>query len=627
MISDSLNKSRSQIGFCFLLSLQSVALLFSLYFPPAIQLSIVCLLSAVLVKIARLGTVYDSLVVLTFCILAFLFFHIFYFGQVSAITHGFLLAGGPLLYLVINGSCLIRSEWLTTKALTISVLAITALWAVVQYLDDFQRVSGFLIDANAFAAVMYLGSFLLLSRERQGAIHWFVQFILLFALFATFSRSGLGAWWLGVVGFGFIGWRLKSFSLYRLRAYLIVAGVAYLAVKGVPLLAGYEPVSRNFDDLHNLNQRWPMWLSTWELIKQAPWLGSGFGSFALLYPSVRTEMFSAGLVAHNDYLQLLQEGGLVIFLPFMAWVLFHGYLLFRILFLGHCTGDKRRAELACLLVINLALFSHAFLNFIFYTFFLNLMAWLIFARISWLAIRCGLVRRPQRFRLHRGAPLLVALVLCVMTGRYIIIEGANAVYGGYHNKPAVLQRLASNNDLFSWVLRVDPANVPTSEIYLRKLLAVLPELSGRQREKVFSLAWSQVSLVLEKNPLLPVFHTLAGDLLDEGFRLGIEDVPDAAVLHWQSALKVNPGYVPAHLRLAGKIEAQQGDQMALEYLMGKQLVWLNITSWPRAEPYWQEVRRLAVESDAGYADKIEKLIEQSREKVRNLSSLRRYYRQ
>jgi O-antigen ligase len=55
-----------------------------------------------------------------------------------------------------------------------------------------------------------------------------------------------------------------------------------------------------------------IWRSTWELIKQNPWTGVGFGSYFLAIPEYQR---SAGRIkveqAHNDYLDLAANGGVV----------------------------------------------------------------------------------------------------------------------------------------------------------------------------------------------------------------------------------------------------------------------------------------------------------------------------
>jgi O-antigen ligase len=70
--------------------------------------------------------------------------------------------------------------------------------------------------------------------------------------------------------------------------------------------------------------------STWEMIKEHPWLGTGLGTFRLFYPVHRefNEIGSAGGWAHNDYLQFWQEGGLPLF---MILILLSAWLVGRII--------------------------------------------------------------------------------------------------------------------------------------------------------------------------------------------------------------------------------------------------------------------------------------------------------
>ncbi|CAM3760271.1 O-antigen ligase family protein [Parendozoicomonas haliclonae] len=541
--------------------------------------------------------------------------------------HAVVILISPILCAIYIGLKDIKLNWKLLSFSFLIAFLISAIVSWIQYLESFDRVAGTIIDPNNFAAIMYVSSLLLLSFHRTNLITVALQFLFLFAMFATFSRSGIAAWVLAVIGYGIAILRLAPERKNQLASYLLIALVAYAAVKIVPLLFGYESVSRHFQDMHNLNARWPMWVSTWELIKEAPWLGHGFGSFAVLYPSVRTEFASAGLVAHNDYLQLWLEGGILVFGLFVSWMLFHLRLLFRLLILKQGAGDKRKIELALLLIINLALFSQATFNFVFYNLYLNITAWLLFGRIYWLAMRSGLIRLLKRSKYNRALGALTSVVLLLFTGNLMLVESANAIYGSYENKPQYFQKLAQDQELLAWYLRVDPDNTQASEVYIKKLLAAIPGLEPKQREKAFELAWEQISRMQERYPSLPRFHVLAGDLLAEAKRHKIAEVSaNLAVGHWLQALEVHPGYIPAHLRVSQYIESEKGKQAALDYLLGKQLIWLNITSWPKAEVYWLEAQRLAEAVDPEKAEKIDILIHQSREKIKALSPLRRYYK-
>jgi O-antigen ligase len=72
-----------------------------------------------------------------------------------------------------------------------------------------------------------------------------------------------------------------------------------------------KPASPSAEDV-DLVSRNEIWRSTWQLIKQNPWTGVGFGAYFLAIPQYQT---GAGMTrleqAHNDYLDLAANGGLI----------------------------------------------------------------------------------------------------------------------------------------------------------------------------------------------------------------------------------------------------------------------------------------------------------------------------
>lgn len=95
---------------------------------------------------------------------------------------------------------------------------------------------------------------------------------------------------------------------------------------------GWEPIVRKFGNLWGENGldtagRLPVYQDTLQLVHTFPLVGSGFGSFIDLYPGVRTVTGDALFDhAHNDYLEILADGGIIAFVLcawFIATVLVH----------------------------------------------------------------------------------------------------------------------------------------------------------------------------------------------------------------------------------------------------------------------------------------------------------------
>ena len=129
---------------------------------------------------------------------------------------------------------------------------------------------------------------LVFSRSRMGIVSAVVSTLLLFTLIAT---SGL-----------------RRINATLLAALFLSAGIS------MAIWIGPEPVIARFETLgqeYTATGRWPIWQDTLRLIRQHPWLGSGFGTFGVAFPAVQTTFLSMFVNhAHNDYLEFASELGL-----------------------------------------------------------------------------------------------------------------------------------------------------------------------------------------------------------------------------------------------------------------------------------------------------------------------------
>lgn len=159
--------------------------------------------------------------------------------------------------------------------------------------------------------------FWLWARERKWSWRSAAPLALLLfffsALVMTLSRSGLFALFLAVFGYALIR-----------RAFLAAGGMLCL---GMAFILSSELLRLNF--LHSLNlrditiaERFAFWQVTWALIQKAPLLGHGvntyFSNFAAFAPASETYRG----YAHNCYLQMWSEVGILGLLAFLAPLLF-----------------------------------------------------------------------------------------------------------------------------------------------------------------------------------------------------------------------------------------------------------------------------------------------------------------
>jgi len=191
-------------------------------------------------------------------------------------------------------------------------------------------VTGTFINRNAFAGyllmVIPLSMGYLFSREphQMGrSMGWRLRLssldgkslliafgIVLMILSLLFSASRMG-----------IASLLLSFSLISLlfrnpegekrlsRPSILILSLAVLWAAWVGLDA---VISRFFTTSESFEDRWTMWVNTFQIIKDYPLFGTGLGTFTQVFPMYRS-FHIRGLVTHaeNDFLQLIAEVGLL----------------------------------------------------------------------------------------------------------------------------------------------------------------------------------------------------------------------------------------------------------------------------------------------------------------------------
>jgi O-antigen ligase len=137
------------------------------------------------------------------------------------------------------------------------------------------------------AAVLFAA--LLFSRSRMGIISALVSLIAVLALAGSGSLS--------------------------MRARVAVGALFFLGIIGLAVWIGSDPVITRFEALgdqysHPGQDRVSIWRDTLRLIRLHPVLGSGLGTFTVVYPSVQTAFLSNFVDhAHSDYLQIAAELG------------------------------------------------------------------------------------------------------------------------------------------------------------------------------------------------------------------------------------------------------------------------------------------------------------------------------
>ncbi|HEV7473364.1 MAG TPA: O-antigen ligase family protein [Pyrinomonadaceae bacterium] len=244
------------------------------------------------------------------------------------------------------------------------------------------------INRHHFAGYMELALALPLGLVFSGAIEKEKRFIYLFvaglmavALIMTNSRGGIISlvaevlFLVATMGFRRRHRKKKRESEVerpRIRSAAIKAGLALTLIVGmfggVVLLGGEEALTRvvgsvNTDD--PTTGRAHFWSVTVDIIKSHPVIGTGLGAFSVVYTGYdsRNGMYRLEQV-HNDYLQVLSDGGIV----GAVLGLFFVVSLFRMGFARRDSRDDfRRGVATGALAGCFAVLIHSFFDFTLHT--------------------------------------------------------------------------------------------------------------------------------------------------------------------------------------------------------------------------------------------------------------------
>ncbi|HSE33567.1 MAG TPA: O-antigen ligase family protein [Pyrinomonadaceae bacterium] len=253
--------------------------------------------------------------------------------------------------------------------------------------------------------LLFAGS---VDREKK-LLYLFLAGMMGVALFMTTSRGGVISLFAEVLFFVVVTafWRKdnertgRRQSRIRRAAVRLGLGAALVIglVIGVAMIGGGDlPLNRLVDSVNTNDPttgRAHFWSVTVNMIKAHPVLGTGLGAFGVIYTRFDTRNGMLRLEqAHNDYLQVLSDGGLVGAFLALAFVA----LLFARAFYRMRTRDPfRRGVALASLGGCLAVLVHSFFDFTLHT-TANALLFLVLAALATLNGRVEIVPRRRKRR-------------------------------------------------------------------------------------------------------------------------------------------------------------------------------------------------------------------------------------
>jgi O-antigen ligase len=185
-----------------------------------------------------------------------------------------------------------------------------------QYLGYFGRASGTYICPNHFAGLIILAFPIALSLLIWSPLHPIARVILTYGLavmslgiFFSYSRGGLLSLGFAITMALFLGMRNKLKAAAVIIFVLVLIGAsALLAVN----LSNPEQWHRFLDGMKQGESTRPqMWRSAWQIFLDHPFFGVGPMMFDAWHAHYRGMLLNRAVYAHDDYLQLLADYGLL----------------------------------------------------------------------------------------------------------------------------------------------------------------------------------------------------------------------------------------------------------------------------------------------------------------------------
>jgi len=228
-----------------------------------------------------------------------------------------------------------------------AMLGIFAKYSGVYFVDKanldghFEVARGWFINRNHFAAFVSLCLLSALAMQfkrimtmRPGSgLNFFLKQIIKVSTFAfilgavaLFLSESRGAFLAFFASFILCVGLLLRNEIFRIQRWHFLFFVVF-ALVSLSLFFGDGMVDRFKNDALNIGERQTQWLITWQAIKQQFWFGYGAGSYELVFQTFREYADLRAAVydqAHNDYLHIFLEQGLIgllLWLGFIAFVI------------------------------------------------------------------------------------------------------------------------------------------------------------------------------------------------------------------------------------------------------------------------------------------------------------------
>jgi len=184
----------------------------------------------------------------------------------------------------------------------------------------------------------FFQSIIEIFRQEKANIHILIgtgALLIVTSIFVSLSRGGMISTCIGLIFFLFLSLKKRP----RQKNSILI--IILVIITGFSInWFGWDQIHDRFDKLQTEEVgglaagRFNYWEDSQGIIKNFPLTGAGFGTFPDIYPSFQTIDGGSDLQhAHNDYVELMTEGGIIgflIILSFLITLFYKTYQSFRL---------------------------------------------------------------------------------------------------------------------------------------------------------------------------------------------------------------------------------------------------------------------------------------------------------
>lgn len=508
----------------------------------------------------------------------------------NSVIESWLLASVALVFLAVSQQG--KASWSVLCVLITAVGLVSAVWGLAEFIATRHRANGPIIDPSAWGISMnmlfffVLASYLRLDHPPgQRFLHEAALAVFSAASFAAYSRVGTVIWFVAMFCMTLISLLWVSGSKQLKRKILTGAVIGLVCFSLVHGYAGQTEASHSEGYTVNLeekgwSQRFAIWEAAWRLYLDNPWLGTGVGTFKVNYPQYRTpgDLHTIGNYAHNDYLQLLVEGGpLLLFFTCLVGAVVAWSWFRNIAFIFDKQHRDNAIESIGLSIAVATAYAHALMSFSLLQLPVQILIGMMLARL----VLANQLTKSYDVPLRRSSRIMLLAVL-ILPFSVLYLDGMSysIVYkqSGLPLVKSIQSDEASTFNAVSYLARIRPGNsvnhLALATLY-RKSMDSKHDVAAK---KTLGIAAAlEYEAALEHNPWRYMTRIYFAELLRENPHI-YEELPHlpAPDVLLKRAIERAPVYLEPYLAMAEHMRRGGRHREAYVMLKERALPWINL---------------------------------------------------